>query len=124
MNTAIVRGNRMFRQCSASPLQEATQPDATINLTCIELRNMTLYVLADRLSPVARKWWNEPWLAQDVMSWESALTAALDVDGLSGRFKIGLRHVHKIVSKWLAELDQYEQACVEDERETMLEALK
>ena len=124
MNTAIVRGNRMFRQCSASPLQEATHPDATINLTCIELRNMTLYVLADRLSPVARKWWNEPWLAQDIVAWEKVLVEALEVDGLPERFKIGLRHVLGIVSRWLAEFDQYEQACVGDERETMLEALK
>ena len=110
----------MFRQCSASPLQEATQPDAMINLACRELRTMTLYVLADRLSPIARKWWTEPWLAQDVTAWENALTDALGADGLSERFKKGLRHVLGIVSGWLAELDQYEQACVEDERETML----
>ena len=124
MRTTVIRGNRMFRQCSASPLQEAVQPDAIVNLTCLELRNMTLYVLADRLSPIARKWWDKPWVVQDVMAWEGALVDALEIDGLPERFKIGLRHVLGIVSGWLAEFDQYEQACVGDERETMLEALK
>ena len=119
MNTTVVMGNRMFRQCSASPLQEATQPDAMINLACRELRNMTLYVLADRLSPISRKWWDKPWAVQDVMAWEKVLVETLEVDGLPERFKIGLRHVLGIVSGWLTEYAAYEQADYEDEKATL-----
>jgi len=81
---------------------------------------MTLYVLADRLATVASGWWDKPWAVRDVMAWESALAAALEIDGLPERFKKSLRHILGIVSGWLTEFDAYEQACIEDERETML----
>jgi len=121
-NTVYSRGNLLFRQCSASldSQPQYMQPDAVINLTVIELRAMTRYNLADRLAPIAQKWWDKPWQARDVMAWESALATAIATDELSERSKVMLRHILSIVADWLIEYDAYEQACVEDERETML----
>lgn len=123
-NTAHSFGNKLQRR-STSPLfsGQYLTPDAYVNEAVRELRLQGRHDLADRLSPVGLKWWDEPWQAREVAAWESAVAEAVDTDGLGSTHKQGLRHVLEILGDWLTEYDLYEQADWEDEKAT-LEAVR
>ena len=119
MESTIIRGNRVPRQSSEYQPQYIL-PDAAVNCACRELRFMGNHSLANRLTPVAKGWFETPWMVEDVLSWESALTVALATEGLSEFSKGPLRGILEQVTDWLDEYVIYEQACIEDERETIL----
>jgi len=118
MESTIVRGNRVPRRSSELLAQRYMMPDASVNLAFRELCIIGMNDLANRLTPIAQKWWDKPWSGHDVGVWESALGTALATEGLSGRSKAGLRHVREVVKEWLDEYVIYELADYEDEKIT------